>query len=541
MSTIILPPPPKSERDLYPTLGPAIAEVMEQSLVHGPGDLRGEPFRLDDEFRGLLNAMYEVFPKGHSQEGRRRFRRCAISLRKGSAKTEFAAAIAAMELHPEAPVRCDGWRRVGRHWEPVGRPVTDPFVPMIAVTEEQSDELAFGALLVMLSEGPANDLFDPGLERIMRRSGDGKAVSLATAPDSNDGARTTFEIADETHRLKLERQRAAWRTMLNNLPKRRLSDAWAMEITTAFVPGEGSVAESTWDYAHDVMKGKANDTRLFFFHRQASDEHDLTTKDGLRAAVIEASGPVKAAWSDIDGIVETISGATDPADRAYAERVWLNRPMKGASQAFDVTKWKTLAAPEHVVEPGADIVIGFDGSRTQDSTALVGVEVITGHVWVIDMWERPPNRDRWEVPIDEVNRAMTSAFDTWAVWRLHADPPHWEETVATWSATFGSDRVVPWPTYRQSQFARLCRAFSHAIANGELTHANDLRLTAHVGNSQRVDLRQVDEEGQPLWRISKAREDSPHKIDAAVAAILAWEARTLAVAAGVGQLVWRAV
>jgi hypothetical protein len=42
----------------------------------------------------------------------------------------------------------------------------------------------------------------------------------------------------------------------------------------------------------------------------------------------------------------------------------------------------------------------------------------------------------------------------------------------------------------------------------------------------------VDETGQYLWILRKERPDSPHKIDGAMAAILSWEARNDAVAAG---------
>ena len=223
----------------WPTLGPQVCAFIETYLVFGPGDLRGEPAVLDDEKRGLIYRMYEVFPQGHPQAGRRRFKRCAISLRKGTAKTELAAWLAAAELHPYGPVRCDGW---DAHGQPVGVGVRDPYIPMVAYTEEQSDELAYGALRWILLYSPLVDDFDVGIERIMRITGDGKAVSLATAPDARDGARTTFQIFDETHRLNAPRVKSAHRTMLANIPKRRLADAWSLEITTVPAPGEGSVA-----------------------------------------------------------------------------------------------------------------------------------------------------------------------------------------------------------------------------------------------------------------------------------------------------------
>ena len=84
--------------------------------------------------------------------GRRRFKRVGISLAKGLAKTELAAWIAACELHPEAPVRCVGWDKKGN---PIGGPVTDPYIPMVAYTEEQSDELCYGTLKCHPGRGAA--------------------------------------------------------------------------------------------------------------------------------------------------------------------------------------------------------------------------------------------------------------------------------------------------------------------------------------------------------------------------------------------------
>jgi hypothetical protein len=182
---------PALEAKPWPTLGRQVCDFIESYLVFGPGDLRGEPARLDAEKRALIHRMYEIFPQGHAQEGRRRFKRVAISVRKGSAKTELLAWIAACELHPDGPVRCDGF---DAHGEPVGVGVTDPYIPRVAYTEEQSDELAYGALRVILQYSQLAADFDIGIERIMRVGGDGKAVSLASAPDARDGARTLFPI-----------------------------------------------------------------------------------------------------------------------------------------------------------------------------------------------------------------------------------------------------------------------------------------------------------------------------------------------------------
>jgi phage terminase large subunit-like protein len=520
---------PALDTERFPSLGGQVCDFIESYLVHGPGDLRGSPVKLDDEKRALIWRMYEVYPQGHEHTGRRRFKRAAISLRKGSAKTELGALITAVELHPEGPVRCDGFDAKG---QPVGIGVVDAYIPMVAYTEEQSDELAYNALKVILEYSSVADAFDIGLERIMRINGDGKAVSLPAAPDARDGARTTFQLFDETHRMNMPRLRQAHKTMLANIPKRYLSDAWTLEITTAPAPGENSVAEATMEYARQVADGKIEDSRLFFFHRQASDQHDLTTPEGVRAAVLEASGPV-AGWSDIDGICEQWRDPT--ADKSYLERVWLNRLVRSSERAFDMLAYDKLVDADYMPPNGDMITLGFDGARWHDATAVVGTHVETGFQMLLGLWERPETATdgEWEVPADDVDGVVAEAFERWNVWRMYCDPPYWESTVAGWAGKYGEKRVFEWWTNRQKPMAYAIKSYVNAIATGELLHDGNPHLRRHLGAAVRRNLRIRDEEGLPLWTIYKERPDSPFKIDAAMAGILSWEARNDALTAGV--------
>jgi hypothetical protein len=850
----------------FPTLGPQVCDWIETFLVYGPGDLRGQPVRLDDETKGLIYRMYEVYPRDHpevlagrQQAGRRRFKRVALSMRKGTAKTEKAAMITAVELHPDGPVRCDGFDAFG---QPVGRGVTDPYIPLVAYTEEMSDELAYAALKAILEESTLAGDFDIGLERILRKpSGAGRAVSLATSPNARDGARTTFQVFDEcldietplptaqgwktigeiksgaevygrdgepvrvigvsdvhfgrpcyrvtfvggdsvvtdaghrwkvtdwgnrprgeqlrtteemyragmetgygkrwrlprdngyegapaalpidpyvlgywlgngdtdsghlhageadaaeiqelirgagyeiqrsdppgrgsvrflprglraqlrqlgvfgakqippayleasraqrlallsglmdsdgyttergsctfvqcrpelaaavrtlvrslgapaslvadeesrarsgftykvhfsplfcpfklarkaalcpgtarrstrwpaiesvepvasvpvrciavdsedhlflvgdglrlthnTHRLILPRQRQAHQTMLANIPKRFAADAWSLEVTTAYLPGENSVAEKTHELARAIDAGKVKDQRFFFFHRQASDEHDITLREGARAAVIEASGPA-AAWSDIESIVDM---AFDPTtDLAYWERVWCNRPRQAALQAFSVERWRELAVeqPGYRPEPGALITLGFDGSRREDATGIIGTEVASGIQFRLGGWEMPvPRNPDWEVPESEVDAVMADAFATWEVWRLYMDPPYWETRAAEWAGRFGEKKVVAWRTNQWLKMAYAVRAFTNAISDGDVKNDGDADLGRHIGNARKLVLNLRDDKGERLHVITKERPDSPFKIDYAVAAVLSWQARNDAIADG---------
>lgn len=515
------------DKTAWPTLGPLVCDFIENYLVFGPGDLRGSPAVLDDEKRALIWKIYEVYPQGHIMAGRRRYKRVGISLAKGLAKTEFAAWIAACELHPSAPVRCVGWDDDGK---PIGGPVTDPYIPLVAFTEEQSDELAYGALKAILEESPIRDDFDIGLERIMRVSGDGKAVSLSSSPSARDGARTTFSICDETHWFTSDKLKRAHQTMMANLPKRRAADAWMLEITTAFEPGAGSVAEGTMDYAKAVRDGRIKDSRLFFFHREASEKHNIRTRKGMRAAVIEASGPA-ASWRDIDSIVAL--GEDPTTDRSFWERVWCNRLVKSSSKAFDSGRWNDLRSLDSPVKPGAMITLGFDGSIKNDATGLVATDIETGYQWVVGAWECPPGSKDWEVPTEEVEAVIAGTFSEYDVWRMYADPPFWREFIKKWIGLYGEKRIIEWWTNRRGPMTYALQAFNSAIQSGSISHDGDPVLARHIANSCKSELPQRDDQGGAMWLIRKERHDSPNKIDLAMAAVLSWEARNDAIAAGV--------
>lgn len=538
---ILMCPPPDDE--LWPTLGEYVCDWIEAELCHGPGDLLGKPVKLNEEQRYWIWRMYEVEPpelvrrKGqvivrdpNPRAGRRRFQRCALSLRKGSSKTEFAAWIAAAELHPDGPVRCAGFEPDGT---PIPMPVSDPYIPMISYSEEQTEELAYGALRRILEESPIGSDFDIGLERIIRKDGKGKAEAVSASPNARDGARTTFQHADETHRFVLGSLKKAWTVMLANLAKRPLADPWALETTTAPAPGELSVAEGTMEYARNVISGKAANNRLFFFHREADEAIDISDRKGLKNAIIEASGPYIAEWSDIDRIANAFE--EPDADRPYLERVWLNRLVQATGHAFDKATWKGQARPAFKVPDGAAIVIGFDGSRFDDATAAIATHIASGFQWPLGIWERPRHLPEWEVPVDEVDGVVTDAFERYTVRRMYCDPPKWETWVAKWAGQYGDKRVVEWWTNRRKPMAYAIRAFITGFTTGELTHSGDEQLTEHVGNARQQPTGLVDEEEKPLWIIRKERPDSPKKIDGAMGAILSWEARNDAIAAGEGD------
>jgi hypothetical protein len=561
MTTLVVPPQDEKQ---WPTLGPQLKVFLEDRAVFGPGDLAGKPAELSEEKEGLLEAFYEVYPKGREYAGRRRFKRCGWSVRKGLAKTEFGAWITFLELHPEAPVRFDHWARRGEEatWgdyryklgEPVGRPVASPYIPMLAYNKDQVEELAFGALSYIIEESPDAHLFDVSLDRILRLSArgkdDGKAVPLAQSPNARDGARTTFQMFDEPHRMFLPRLLDAHQTMNNNLPKRPMADAWSLYVGTAGQLGQGSIAEELYHEAEAMAKGtKPKDPRFFFLHRDSgpvsrgdgSTGHDLTTQKGRIAAIKEATGIEgeygMGQFADIAELYDR-----PDTDRAYWERVQLNRWIASNRQAFDV---RQLTVVDQGIKPGAVVTIGFDGARFRDATAMVVTDVYTGVQQFHALWERPAEIDgvelEWEVDPTEVSAAFRKAMHLYRVFRFNGDPPHYVEQMAEWAGQYPGV-VEEWWTQRKTAMAYAIRTWQQGIRSGEVKIARDPRpatgspvvnetlgeaLIRHIGNAGRRDINLWDEDGgAQLFILDKLHPD--RKFDGCMAAILSWEARIAA-------------
>lgn len=566
MAELIVPP---LENDgEWPSLGSQVADWQEGNLVFGPGDLLGRPYRLDDEDRAILERAYQVYPPQHTGPcrfegdgggwrctvsngkcGRRRFDNVVLMLRKGLKKSERLAATAAVELAEDGPVRCDGFRKAGRFWEPIGRPVTSPFVWILAFAKEQAEGTSFDAMRQMIALGPGADKFDVWEERIVRRDGSGQAEALASAPDSRDGGKTTFQGKEESHRWVLPRQKEAHQTTRGNLSKRPIAEPWEMHATTAYAPGEGSVAEDLHDAARKLTGDAAKASRMFFFYRWADEGIKIQTPEGewdhngLRRAIVDASGPVAAKWSDIDGIAE-LQFLSATADPNYGERVWLNRTRRTRQLAFDVTAWKTLADAGRRVHPngripkGAKVVLSFDGSRGTsdpgrpgDHTGLVATEIESGFQAVLGHWD-PERFEGRLIPRDAVDIAVDDAFAEYDVWRMYYDPPGWDSEGASWRAKYGAERVIEWFTWRERPMGFACANFAAAITAGQVTHDGNPEFTAHVGHAHRKPVNVRDDKGERLWTLAKEREGSALKIDLAVCGVIGWEARSDAIAAG---------
>lgn len=495
----------------FRSLGFALVDWIETFLVHGPGDVEGDPVELDDEFAAFLVKAYEVDGKG-----RRRKRRAVISRPKGRAKSELAAFAACGE--GLAPVRFDHWAVAGEvsSWgyeyeagEPVGRPVRRPEIRCFATELGQAGN-TYDAIRYMLHPDTcspellrAYGTVDVGLTRV-NLPGGGEITPESAADTSKDGGKDTFDVFDETHLWVLPRLKSLHQTVIRNLLKRKIAEGWALETTTMFAPGEGSVAEGTFEYARAVAEGRAKDDLLLFDHREASAKWRVTNRQDRVGGLREVYGPA-AAWMDLPAIAASYD---DPqTSDAQWQRYWFNRPVSLQGNWLDQALWDA-ALEKRVTPDGADVVLALDGSYNGDCTALVRVEVGEKlHVSVAGLWERPEGAKDWKVPVLDVEAAVVAEALRFRVVEVCADPYRWQRSLEVLEGEGLPVEVFPQSSQRMTPATS---GVTDLLAGGGMTHDGDVRLTRHVSNA----VLKVDARGQ---RIYKEHQHSARKIDLAVA------------------------
>lgn len=512
----------------WPTLGWQIIDWTEQYLCHGPGDIQGEPLVWDEEFCQIILDCYRLFPKGHENEGRRVVSYFGISMPKGRAKSEFAGALVCAELL--GPVRFDGWDANG---EPVGKPVTYPFIRPLATEEGQTGN-TYGNVQTMLEH--ARELFpsewefnklDIGSTRTLLGKGGrlGEVRPSTAGAASKDGGKESFAVVDEPHLYYLPELRQMHAMVRRNTRKRKIAQPWMLATTTMFQPGQHSVAEDLYDEAEKLMEQQKRSFGFCWHHREGSITEDLWDDDVAQLASLrEAYGPA-ADWMDLAGMVEHEIRAPGSV-KAENARYFHNLRWKGEQRAIDPDKWDALAAPSLNPQGGEFVALGFDGSdrgEHADDTVLVGwVLTEKPHLFLIDRWRRPEFVGReYRVPREEIREKVTQVRDLYEVRRFACDPPGWREEIDSWDKEFGErfgePVVVEVLTNRPTRMGPAIDRFLEAIDQQSFTHDGSDELREYALNA--------------LLTKSKGRTDLPAivkptidaKIDGLVAAILSYD------------------
>ena len=434
----------------------------------------------------------------------------------------FAAALCLFELL--GPCRFDGF---DRH-EPFGvraKPMSMPLVQIVATSESQTANTIRMVRAFCQKKGHLARKYDLEVAKtFIETPGGGKLQQMTSSAHSMEGGEVSFVVGDELeHWLPAQGGPAMLQTIQQNAAK---MGGRFMGTCNAWVPGEQSSAEAIFDAWCDQEDGLTRGkTKILYDARIAPPNTVLTDEpEGGQVGLTEALKYVyeDCPWVNLESIKEQIWSPEYPESRSI--RFFLNRPNAAEASWITLEEWTLLRKPDREVKKGEPIVMFFDGSKSNDHTALVGCCMEDGHIFKIGHWK--PEGALKVVNVAAVDAAVRKAFNDYDVVAFWADVREWESFTRTaWPEEFGENLILPavrggmsaspiaWDMRSHAyQFAEAAETAFTEIQQQTFTHDGDSALGEHVSNC-RVN------EFKGRWSVKKESPKSSKKIDLAVCMI----------------------
>jgi phage terminase large subunit-like protein len=466
------------------TKGVDVTDFAATLLKASRGFKAGEPLSFTAWQRWLLDRLLELDP----ETGLLRYRRALVGLPRKNGKSLLGTAIALEHLV----------------YGPQGAQVYS------AASDRSQAKIVFG-------EARQQVLDNPALSRIIKVYRDAMelpskgSVYRALSADAMraHGLAPSLVVADELH---------AWPSSASNTRGDELWEALTQgsaDRPESLVVGITTAGGNTdtllgrlYEHGKRVAVGEVDDRQFGFWWWEAGQDADPTDPDVWRIA-----NPNLAEGLLDQGDFEAAIAQAGSAGFAGFQRYRLNQWVRLAGEDFVSPYHWSEARREGTIPAGATVTAGFDGSVSGDATGLVAVDVNTGLMKVIAVWEPDPNDPEWTVDRADVNAAVEKMFDTYNVQMLWADPSFYEPDVLEWSKRWKRrvERIPP----TNHRIAPMAQQFLSDLISKEIGHDGDPRLQRHVLNAV------ATESGS----FRKEKRGSPRKVDLLACAVLANGAR----------------
>jgi phage terminase large subunit-like protein len=404
--------------------------------------------------------------------------------------------------------------RVGPGGEAVPHPA--PWIQIAAVSRDQTRTTMRLFPSLFSPDAAERYALDTNREIIYAGGGRGVIEAVTSSPDSLEGGRATLVIRNETQNWRSSNAGHEMAEVIDgNLAKSRDGAARALSLCNAHVPGEDSVGEREWDAYQAIAAGRTRLRDVLYVAVEAPPDTQLDDEESLRAGLVAARGD--ATWLDTDRhIAEIWDPRTSPSE---GRRKYLNQIVAAEDAWVAPFEWDARRVSA-TLEDGELITLGFDGSKSDDHTALVATRISDGCLIPLGVWD--PEQFGGEAPREAIDGTVAKTFELYDVVGFYADVAEWESYIDAWRRTYGAKLAaragekhpIAWDMRSRHQaFTRAAESFHDAIVEGALTHNGDDRLAEHVKNARRRPNR---------WGVSFGKEhrESSRKVDALAAAVL---------------------
>lgn len=496
---------------------------------------------------------------------------------------------------PEYGTRPDGTLAV-RRGDPVATDNPTAWVQVAAVSKTQTRNtmLLFPALFTARLKRKAGiTKANMGINIITAYANTRRIEAVTSNPRTLEGGRPTFVIKNETHHwISTNNGHDMAEAIDRNAVKSKGGSSRSLSITNAYEPSEDSVAQREREAWENQEAGLAFKTGTLYDSLEAPkgiglrpprkegepEPDEAVVRAWLRAVIIAVRGD--SFWLNIKSITNAIlSGETSPST---SRRFYLNQVVADEDASFDpaaisaavdpiARSERRLASSDGrdlqragwIVAPDDPIVAFFDGSKSDDSTAIVACRISDGYCFTIGTWNRPTRKeraDKWLAPRTEVDTRVHEMFARFKVVAFFCDPSHtvddsgnryWDSLIDGWHRVY-SDRLLLWSIKtgprahstlwdmtsidRQKLFVSAVEMTTTELENADdfdnpqplFTHDGDPILMLHMRQSRRAP---------GPWGVSMRKEgrESLKKIDAAVCLVGARMLRRMVLNGGIEE------
>jgi hypothetical protein len=517
------------------TLGWQALRWAEENLLSDDVDLETEerlPFKFTNEQIRFILWFYAI-----DEDGKFLYREVVLQRLKGWGKDPVASVIAAIEFvgpcrfagwvtfsdDPEQRTKDEAWARARDlvEGDPFARPHPRAWIQIAAVSLKQTKNtmLLFQGLFTDACKSEHS--IDIGKETIYAYHGQKQIEAVTSSPRSLEGNRPTLVIKNETHHWRENNEGWAMADAIErNATKAKGGAARTLSITNAYEPSEESVAQNereAWEIAeakhggsaaiglmYDSLEAPKGARLIPKFHEEfeaglTPEEKDQLHRRYLTRVLEKVRGD--AWWLDIPSLIQSILNPNKQNTASRSRRFWFNQ-ITAAEDAwvdpFAVDAAISALAKDAraradgdslgvlhagwLVLPDEPVVLFFDGSKSDDSTALVGCRLRDGYIFTVGIWQKPrgDRGEGWLAPRPVIDARVKEAFVRFNVVAFWGDPSHakddsddstyWMGMLDKWSREYRVDDP-------EGRWKALDPQF-WPIKSGARTHAVNFDMTA---------------------------------------------------------------
>lgn len=500
---------------------------------------KGKPWRYTMEQARFILWYYALIESGELE-----YHSGVLQRIKGWGKDPLAAVLSTTVICGD--VEFSHW---GNDGQPVGKPVTDAWVQIAAVSLDQTKNTMKIFPGLIPAETRRHFGIQIGKQNVWARGDEAQIEAVTASPLAIEGGRPKLIIRAETQNWNSSNGGHDMAgAMEGNAAKSEIgAPARILDICNSYRPGEDSVGQrqrEAWE-ATQGDEATSVDFGLLYDSLEAPPDAPLTT-DAAPDVVEAVRGD--SVWLDARGrILKSITNPLNPPSES--RRKWYNQITAAEDSWTDPNEFDPLKDDSIVVEQGEEVALFLDCSKSDDATGLVGCRISDGHIFTIGMWQRPPGKrgENWLAPREDVDAAVREAHAKYRVAGFFGDPSHtvndetmdryWDPLFTRWHLDFRSKYKV-WASGSKGSgkghavmfdmsardnarnFAAAVGFTLEEMKSGEFTHDGDSRLRRHVLNARRYPV-------QGYVSIAKDRADSKNKIDLAVCMVGARMVRRL--------------